>query len=132
MIAITISRTNLAAPIRRVPATCRVPFGLMPVTAARTPRNTASPSQTSQVIPDPAFQETSQRSQLFTHPLDAPFDIASHGRDRCRQMPRPVSRQHPLEGEVEESLHRANLLLPGIPAGGAEGDQAAPPGGPGE
>ena len=49
MIAITI-RTMRAAPIILVFATCRVPFGLMPVTAATAAMIAANRSQVSQVM----------------------------------------------------------------------------------
>ena len=47
MATITKSATR-ATPIKCVPATCRVPFGLMPVTAATAAMSTARPSQASQ------------------------------------------------------------------------------------
>src|SRR5450755_513450 len=45
-----ISSRKRPIPIIRVPATCRVPFGFKPVTAATTPTITARPSQASQFI----------------------------------------------------------------------------------
>lgn len=41
-------RASRATPIRRVRATCRVPFGLMPVMAATAVMSTASPSHAGQ------------------------------------------------------------------------------------
>lgn len=43
-----------------------------------------------------------------------------------------MPRQDPFEGIVEEALHRADLLLPGVPAGVAEGVETVARRGPGE
>ena len=45
-------RASRAIPIIRVRATCRVPFGLMPVTAATAVMSTARTSQTIHVMTD--------------------------------------------------------------------------------
>jgi hypothetical protein len=51
----TSKRTSRATPIRRVLATCRVPFGLMPVTAATAVMSTARPSHANQLMTKTAY-----------------------------------------------------------------------------
>jgi hypothetical protein len=51
------TRKNRATPIMRVRATCLVPFGLMPVTAAAAVTSTARPSHASQVMTRPVQDE---------------------------------------------------------------------------
>ena len=48
--AMSAKRATRPAPIMRECATCRVPFGLMPVTAAAAARSTAIPSHTIQFM----------------------------------------------------------------------------------
>src|SRR6266496_1241688 len=66
------------------------------------------------------------------HPTDTSFKVSAHGGRGCRVVPGAVAGQDPVEREVEEPLHRAGLLLPGVPAGVPEGNEAAAAGGPGE
>jgi hypothetical protein len=47
-------------------------------------------------------------------------------------VPGALAGHDPFEREVEEPLHRADLLLPGIPAGVPKGDEAGAARGPGE
>src|SRR6185503_1542348 len=115
------NRTNRATPINRVRATGRVPRGFSPVTAAMTPIATARPSQKIQLIESPRF-----------HPLHALLDLRPHRPGRRRMVPPPVAGQDPLEAEVEQSLHRADLLGPGEPARVAKRDEAPSPLRPGE
>ncbi len=49
------SRMSRAAPIRLVRATCRVPFGLMPLTAAMAVMRTAGPSHANQLMQTTAY-----------------------------------------------------------------------------
>src|SRR6266498_1351693 len=47
-------------------------------------------------------------------------------------MPASMAGQDPFEGEIEQALHRAGLLLPGVPAGVAKGNEMPAAGRPGE
>src|SRR5688572_20114899 len=102
--------------MRRVRATGRVPEGFFPVTAATIPIATARPSQKIQLIVSPRL-----------HPLHALFELPSHRTRRRRMVPPAVSRQDPLEPEVEQFLHRSHLLGPRVPARVAEADELAEP-----
>jgi len=53
------TRTSRAIPIRRVPATCRVPLGLKPVTAATAVINTARASHPNQLMTTTAYNAPS-------------------------------------------------------------------------
>jgi len=57
MMMTTARRTSRATPISRVRATCRVPFGLIPVRAAMAVMSTARPSHPSQLMTDDSIHD---------------------------------------------------------------------------
>src|SRR4051812_9559309 len=66
-----------------------------------------------------ANQSTESAGLSLVHPRHAAFEAGVHRRGV--EMDRmAVAWQHPFETIVEQALHRANLLLPRIPAGAAE------------
>jgi hypothetical protein len=95
-----------ATPMRRVCATCRVPFGLIPVTAATAVMSTARPSHASQLMTRTAYK--------------APHDSG------CAQTHRHPSATgacwHPLEEVMAESV--APLEDNDIHKGAKEDDRA--------
>src|SRR5437764_12730530 len=76
--------------------------------------------------------ENADRCDLsLVHPGDTTFQAYMHRRGI--EMNRPaVAGQHPFESIVEQALHRADLLLPRIPAGAAERVEMTKPLAPGE
>jgi hypothetical protein len=74
-----IHRASRAMPIRRVCATGRVPFALMPVTAAKAVMMTATPSHASQVMAG-MLRLVEQSSSTFRHtPVAYVSDARGHG-----------------------------------------------------
>src|SRR6476619_7350279 len=79
------SRTTRATPIMLVRATCRVPFGLMPVTAAIAVTRAARISQVYQLMPEGLTRS-------------APSCLAAQTDDRVHQRPR-LDRLRQVQGE---------------------------------
>src|SRR3954453_7067211 len=66
-----------------------------------------------------ANQSTEDAGLSFFHPRHAAFQTLVHRSGV--EMDRPsVAGQHPFEAIVEQAFHRADLLLPRIPAGAAK------------
>ena len=78
-----------------------------------------------------ANQSTENAGLSLVHPGHAAFQARVHRRGV--EMDRPaVAGQHPFEAIVEQALHRADLLLPRVPAGAAERVEMAAALAPGE
>src|SRR5678816_3373269 len=122
----------------RVRATGRVPRGFAAVTGAITPIATARPSQKIQLIGVGNEKRKSSNganganlSRRF-HPCNALLELLPHRFWIGRMVTPAVPGQDPLETEVEQPLHRTDLLGPGVPARVPERDEPVSPLRPGQ